>query len=249
MNTIKTTTLKYILTFVLTMVASITFITIGPCVAAPNDNFSKENGTTILNTDNGQSSTSFLERLKVIPANKRIAQQEFRQWANEAKPFGKTALLCVFIAVIGLGFFPRVMEISQNAVRTSFWRCLGRALVTNVSLLILFRVFVGAKATVPLSILLIGLTELLLLAGLAVSICLFGNQIAKRTGIQNLSFIKSRPKIGHLISISIGSILMALLVQIPELGQLPPIGTRLAVLIATVGEGGLLVYLFCKPKS
>lgn len=192
--------------------------------------------------------SKLLDNVKRIPNERRIAQQTFRKWANEPKPFGATLLLCIFISSISLGFFPKATKEAVACVKSSFWSCLGRAILTNICLIILFRVFITSKATMPISFMMIGILELLLLIGLSISIYLIGERITNRIGLNKLEILSSRHRVRTFISIFVGSILIALIVQIPELGKFPPIGVRLATLIAALGEGGILISLLAKQK-
>lgn len=174
----------------------------------------------------------------------------FRHWAHERKPFVATFLFCLFIGLIGSAFFPKQIAVAQECVRKQFWRCLGRAILVGVTILFAVRILNWMAVTTPLATLLIGVVQLITFAGLAVGIWLIGERIVVRTKLDNTEFFKAHPKIASFTKILIGSLCIALIVQIPGFGLLPRIGIRTALLIAILGAGGLLKTRFgTQPAS
>ena len=202
----------------------------------------------VSSSDKNNGIQTGLLKLKLPDGERRVAAQEFRKWANEKKPPARTFALCLLLSLIGVGFFPELIEKAKAACRSEFWRCFGRAFLLNICLLVLFRAFLETKVTLPASILFVGFFELLLMAGLAVSICLIGEGIATKSGITKIEAIKRRPKLSAFVIVFIGCFLITLLTQIPGIGQLPPIGVRLAILIAALGEGGLITIFLNRNK-
>lgn len=215
-------------------------------VGTPTNCLAQKNDETQVTTE----PKSFIESIKLkTPKGERgKVVKEVREWANTPKPPGQFFILCALISVIALGFFPKLTRESQNACKEKFWRCFGRAILTNICLILLFRVFIGAKVTAPLAILFAGFYELLLVAGLAISTCLIGSVVLGKLGIEKVSFVENHPKLKYFLIVLVGCFIMTLIAQTPGIGKLPHIGIRLAILIAALGEGGLLAVLAKKTE-
>lgn len=164
----------------------------------------------------------------------------FKRWANEKKRFIPTFLFCMFAGLIGTAFFPSQIAIAQECCRNQFWRSLGRAtlvgMITIISVIVLDRMLI----TKALANLLIAVLELTLIAGLSVGISLIGDRVMAKTGLDKNEYLQTHPRLATIIKVLIGSLLIALIVQIPGAGKLPRIGIRIATLIAILGSGGLL---------
>lgn len=178
--------------------------------------------------------------------NQRRYALEVRDWANKPKPFLGAFLFSCLVSGLAIAFFPGTVKNARRVCRKHYWKCFGRALLTNISLFMLFRIFIESQLTVPLAILFAGTLELLLVAGLAVSICMIGESLLTKLKFDKIASFSSRPAIRNLLIIITGCLVTALIVQIPDLGKLPRIGVRLIMLIATLGEGGLL---YCLSNS
>lgn len=168
---------------------------------------------------------------------------EIRKWANKPKPPIAAFLFCCLLSGLALGFFPRLAEAAKETCRKHYWRCFGRALVTNISLFIMFRIFVDNKVTQPLAILFAGVLQFLLIAGLAISILMVGESLVGKLRLDSPGFVATRPRLKNILIIFAGALITTLFIQIPDLGKLPKPGMRIVLLIATLGEGGLLAYL------
>ncbi len=181
------------------------------------------------------------ERQKLKKKKKYVV--EIQNWQNKPKPPVASFLFCCLISGLAIGFFAGLSEESKAACKSHYWRCFGRALVANISLFVMFRIFIENKVTQPLAILFAGVLQLLLVAGLAVSILMIGESLVTRLKLDRPQFISLRPKLKNLLIIFAGSLIACLLIQIPDLGRLPKPGMRIVLLIATLGEGGLLAVL------
>jgi len=164
----------------------------------------------------------------------------FRRWAKTAKPFVPTFLILMFFGLVGAAFFPRQINAAGECCRRSFWRCLGRAFVFGATVGITIRILNLLVITYPLADLLVGAMQFCFVSGLVVAISLLGERIMTRTGIAKTQFMSAHPRFATFARIFIGSLVIALIVQIPGIGHLPRIGIRIALLIATLGLGGLL---------
>ncbi|MBX9696180.1 MAG: hypothetical protein K2Z81_27575, partial [Cyanobacteria bacterium] len=174
----------------------------------------------------------------------------FRLWAKSPKPFVPMLGIFIFVGILGNAFFASQIAVAQECCRLQFWRCLGRAFLVGVMIGMSQRILLALKLTVPLSILLAGVVQFCLFAGLCVAITLIGERILKKTGISQIPWLSEHPRVYMFLRIVVGSLLLALIGQIPSIGRLPQIGIRLVMLVAILGAGGLLKTRFgTKPLS
>jgi hypothetical protein len=164
----------------------------------------------------------------------------FKHWASERKRFFPSFMFCFFAGLIGVAFFPKQIAVAQQCCTTRFWSCLGRSILILITLLISVIVLDRLVITAALATLLVAILELILIAGLAVGVSVIGERVVDRTGLAKMNFFISHPRFATFTKILIGSLIIALIVQIPGLGKLPRIGIRIATLIAILGAGGLL---------
>jgi len=164
----------------------------------------------------------------------------FRHWMVERKPLPATFLFCMFIGLLGTAFFPKQISVAAECCRTQFWRCLGRATLSGIVVLITIIILDRLVITESLATVLIALMQFVLVAGLSVGVSMLGDRVLERTKITNIEYLKTHPRVATFLKLLIGSLLIALIVQLPGLGKLPRIGIRIAVLIAILGAGGLL---------
>ncbi len=170
----------------------------------------------------------------------RAPLMAFRRWAHERKPFFPTFLFCLFVGLVGVSFFPTSISNAEEACKKSFWRCLGRAFLVGTVLVISVRILNQLQITLPLSTVLLAVLQMGILAGLSVGISLIGDRLIIKTGFAKLPFMAEHPRLVTFMQILIGSLMIALIAQIPGIGRLPRIGIRIALLIAILGVGGLL---------
>lgn len=170
----------------------------------------------------------------------RAPLMAFRRWAYQSKPFVPAFLFSLFIGLVGTSFFPKNITVAQECCMKSFWRSLGRAFLAITVLVIFIRILILLQVTVPLATVLVAVLQLAIISGLSVGISLLGDRIFCKTGLAKLSFMEEHPRWATFFRILIGSLLIALICQIPGIGRLPRIGIRIVVLIAILGLGGLL---------
>ncbi|MDZ4833131.1 MAG: hypothetical protein SGJ27_04950 [Candidatus Melainabacteria bacterium] len=173
----------------------------------------------------------------------------FRQWAQERKPFGATLLFCLFFGLIGTAFFPRQIAVAQERCRSEFWKCLGTSILIGITLLVTVRILNSLLIAHALSTVLIAMLQLAMIAGLSVGVALIGEGLT-RGNLAKSNYFLTHPRVATFTKILIGSVIIALIVQIPGAGLLPRIGIRIALLVAILGFGGLLKTKFgTEPTS
>lgn len=194
---------------------------------------------------------SFLDRLAALKREREMQPGrryalEVREWLNEPKPPLATFLFSALVSALALAFFPGAIETATRHCKKHYWRCFGRALLTNICLFLLFRVSIESKITTPLALLFAGVLELFIAAGLALGIIMMGESLLAKLAP---NFLQDRPRARKTLIILLGSLFATLIIQIPGLGRLPRPGSRLMLLLATLGEGGLLALLQNKNKE
>ncbi len=172
-------------------------------------------------------------------ANRKGPLMVFRHWAQERKPFVASFLFCLFIGLLGSAFFPNQVSVAQECCRSQFWKCLGKAILVGMTLIATVRILDLLMIANPLTTLLLALLELVIVAGLAVGVSLIGEGVT-RNSLDNSDYFKTHPRLATFTKICLGSLILAIVIQIPGAGLLPRIGIRIALLVAILGAGGLL---------
>jgi hypothetical protein len=153
-------------------------------------------------------------------------------WANGEKRPVAAFLFLLFFSVTLSALFPRWTAKAQVECKTHFWRSLLFGVLVVAVAVVAMRLSLATLLGWPLAILIMGGLQFLALTGLTAMIVLMGQSIGFYLKFETL--IK-RPDVRRLAYIVIG----ALLLQIPGVGTLPRIGTRLVALLAMVGIGAL----------
>jgi hypothetical protein len=157
-------------------------------------------------------------------------------WANQRKPFGPSLVFLLFFSVTLSSLLPRWMSKSQVECKSHFWKSfLHGALVLAVAITSV-RASLLTMIGWPLAIICMGLVQLFVIAGLTVLVLSLGQSIGFHLKVEKWI---TRPDVRRLFCILIGAVVCAALLQIPGVGILPRIGTRLVMLLAVVGVGGL----------
>lgn len=164
----------------------------------------------------------------------------FRHWARKRLPIVPSFLFLLFVSITLTLAFSKRIDVAKAACRTSFWRCMGRAILTFSLMLIFARFLFMTVIGTPLALLMIALAELVGVFGLAVGISLVGESVCARLGLNKSDWREQHPRQSRVLTAVVGSIIAALILLIPGVGNIPPIGTRIVMLIATLGAGGLL---------
>lgn len=126
---------------------------------------------------------------------------------------------------------------------------MGRAILTFSLMLIFARFLFMTMIGTPLALLMIALAELIGVCGLAVGISLIGDGVCSRLGLNKPEWKEQHPRQSRVLTAIVGSFVAALILLIPGIGNIPPIGTRIVMLIATLGAGGLLRTHFGKKSE
>jgi hypothetical protein len=101
----------------------------------------------------------------------------------------------------------------------------------------------------PLAYLVLGFSQLILLLGLTVSSSLFGLAVAAKSGLSKNFQNNQGSSLGLLLETTLGTIFVSLLLLIPGISILPPIGNRLVLLCSFLGAGALLRSSFLKEPD
>lgn len=172
-------------------------------------------------------------------ANPRIGTRPMKvwfQWANRPKPFLPTFLILLFASFLITAMIPKWCDAAKAECKARFWKTFFVGLIVCLLGMAAVRIALLTMIGWPLSILISALVQLALLAGMSVIVLAIGQAIGF-----HLQFDKwiARPDARRLACILIGAAICALMIQIPPIGILPKLGTRLALMLAFVGLGGL----------
>ena len=173
------------------------------------------------------------------PLNRRLGGRPmllWYHWANQHKRFLPSLAFLLFTAVLISSSAPHSITHAQGECKRHFWRCLLQGIFIVVLANTCVRAGVLTMIGWPLAIVLAGILELGLVAGLTVLILLLGQAIGHYLRMDKWI---TRADARRLACILLGALLIALLLQIPGFATLPRIGTRLVALLAIVGLGGL----------
>ena len=171
-----------------------------------------------------------------------IRQQPFRYWrywSNEPKPFAPTFLFCLTTSALAWLIAPAWLERAEGASRRRFWRTLLIGLTLVCVALGLARLLFLTHIGQALAVLVIGVVELGLLAGLAAASSLIGGALIGRLCPPYRSWQPRRPFVRRAAAVALGTAVITALVLLPGLGHLPRVGIRLVMLFACLGLGGL----------
>lgn len=164
----------------------------------------------------------------------------FRHWARKRLPLVPSFLFLLFVSITASASFSKRLQTAKEACRARFWRCMGRAVLTFALMLIFARFLFMTQIGTPLALLMIALAQLIGMAGLAVGISLIGDGVCSRSGLNKPDWREMHPRQSLVLTSVVGTIVTTVILMIPGIGLFPPIGTRIVLLIATLGAGGLL---------
>ena len=161
------------------------------------------------------------------------------RWANKRQPFGRAALVLFIAAMVAWIVFPQRLAAAQSECMSRYWRSLGTGMLTVYVPIMLIRFALRTEIGWPLAIVMIGGLQLLLLLGVVVVCAMIGNTFCHYLTLNKweaLSRSPSRLRSAHLL---IGALMLSALLQLGSPFGLPPLGTRLVVLLAMAGLGAL----------
>jgi len=162
----------------------------------------------------------------------------FRRWAN--KPLRIVPMsFFVFVLTVILGeAIKNNLAVAREIIRRQFWRSFGTGMASVLLVLSFVRPLFISDIGSPLALLIIALVELLLLFGLSVTVSLIGETCMKRVTLAGK--FAQRPLLYRLSTAAVGTIVVGLIMALPGIGILPPIGIRLVLLFCMLGSGSLL---------
>jgi hypothetical protein len=160
-------------------------------------------------------------------------------WANERKPFGHSLLFCLLVTLVTWAALPNRMASAQTACRQFFWKSLLAGVLCAVVAAVFVRAVFLTQIGWPLGVVLMGFIQLVLLCGLGIAASLLGHSVGVYLQLEKWVYLRNHEGWRRFVEFLFGAVICALLVQIPCLGRLPRIGTRLVILLALLGVGGL----------
>lgn len=179
-----------------------------------------------------------LQKLVPIP-NRKVGIRPMLlwfHWANLPKPFGPCFLFILFISVSVTSVMPVWVKKAEMFCKQSFWRTFFVGCLIATLTITLIRGALLSMFGWPMSVLVAGAFQLSLLVGLSVMVLLIGESLGYYLKLD--AWIK-RPDVRRLACLVLGTLICVALLQIPGIGILPKIGTRLVAMLALVGLGGL----------
>lgn len=160
-------------------------------------------------------------------------------WANKPKPLIPSLLFILMFSVVVWSLIPAWMKRAQTQCRERFWASFFIGGLVMVITLWLLRTAVVTLFGWPLGMLIGGLLQFALMAGLGVVSTLIGESMAFYLHLDQWPLIGARPDTRRFATLFLGALICALLLQIPGIALLPKIGTRLVGLLAVLGLGSL----------
>jgi len=180
----------------------------------------------------------------MISPRDRVARKyrpmlQWKRWADKTQRLIPSLFLIGIVSFLCWSLFPVKFQSAVSESKTSYWRCFG----TGVLLLAFSSMFARAVFITeigwPLGILITGLTQGILLAGLSVVVYNLGHSTFLLTRLSKLSLFSENPSRARTCELLLGTLLATLILKIPELGPLPQLGTRLISFFALLGAGAL----------
>lgn len=176
----------------------------------------------------------------------------WRRFADRrVPPVGTFLFFTFFNCVICLLFRKRVATAS-NCVRASFWKSLFLGAVFVILMGSAARLCFDSVIFAPAALLILGVVELLVLGGLAVSSFTVGSALLKKLGISlfdeneigdlsTLSVLERlKAYLHYLAPVILATVLVTFIALIPTIGFLPRMGTRFVMWFSVLGLGALV---------
>ncbi len=182
---------------------------------------------------------------------RRRPMMYWRRFADRQLPPIRTFIFLLFFnTTICLAFRKRV-EVASRCVSKSFWKSLFVGIIFVVLMATAARFCFDSALYTPCALLILGVVELLSLAGLAVSSRTVGlalmnklgyttNSPADLTDDDGAATAQKQSKLAYLAPVFVGTILFTLIALLPGLGPLPRLGTRFVMWFSLLGMGALV---------
>lgn len=173
----------------------------------------------------------------------------WRAWSNRALPVIPSVGFVLLMSLVPWALIPKVMAETQACLRGKFWKSVFSGMFSLALSLTLIRCLVISDVGIPLAVLILSFLQLGLLLGISASSLLVGRTVLLRLHLTKSGWLSERPNLLLVSEIALGAGLIALLLQIPGIGVLPRIGTRLVMLLAILGLGSLVRAWFVDKQN
>lgn len=170
----------------------------------------------------------------------------WRLWAD--KPQDPFIAFLILMAVSNLVWFllPKSLTGAAQALGRNFWSSFAHGLVALCGTLLAIRVLFMSVVGSPVSYFLIAAIETGFFLGVSISGLVMGRAI-----LHKLNLLKSEEKNTakeRALYLACGMAILSLMLLIPELGEIPRLGTRLVSLYCILGMGALIHSKFHNNK-
>ena len=170
------------------------------------------------------------------------------RWINNRVLFFPSASFILVASLLSWYFAPQLMDQAESESEKNYWRSLGTGLVAIVCSMMLIRSVLITLIGWPFAIILIGIMQLFLVLGISVIASIIGRSISFYAKVPSWSWFATRRNALRLFELTIGSVVIALLLQLGSPGGLPRVGTRLALLVAILGTGAILRIIAARKR-
>lgn len=164
----------------------------------------------------------------------------WRAWADKPLPVVPAFLFCLVTGLTAWALLPGTLGAAQDICRVSFWKSLLAGAFIVVAGAIFARCLFVSQIGQPLAWLTLGVLELGLILGIAVSSKLIGDSVLARLGLAVAPSLADKPGLQRSSALTVGALLICLLLLIPGFAGFPRIGIRLVMLVAFLGFGGIV---------
>lgn len=188
----------------------------------------------------------------IISPRDRVARKyrpmlQWKRWADKKQRLIPALFLIGMVSLLFWSLFPVKLQEAVVECKSHYWRCFGIGVLILAFSSMLARAVFVTEIGWPLGILITGLTQCALLAGLSVVVYNLGHSMMLLSQLSKISFLANNPARARVCDLLLGTLLIALLLKIPALGPLPQLGTRLVSFFALLGLGA--IFRICKRDS
>ncbi len=182
---------------------------------------------------------------------RRRPMMYWRRFADRQLPPILTFLFLLFFNTTICLAFRKRMDVASRCVSKSFWKSLFVGVIFVVLMASGARLCFDSALYTPCALLILGVVELLSLAGLAVSSRTVGLALMNKLGYKTNSpadltvddsaaLTQKQSMLAYLAPVLVGTILFTLIALLPGLGPLPRLGTRFVMWFSLLGMGALV---------
>lgn len=204
-----------------------------------------------LEADQQLPSTAMFQKIQDLPVSQRVLNElslndrrfrpmaQFYSWASRPMRFLPAFLFVLFSTIVIWALFPISMSNAQGGLKDSFWKCFFTGLLICVVVLLFARAVFNTMIGWPLGIVSVAVFQFALLCGLAVVVSLLGHSICVKTKLNNLPVFATTKYWQRLLEFFIGTLVVALILQLGAIAGFPPAGIRLVCLLCVLGIGSI----------